>query len=66
MNYKSYFKWLEDYYRIDIKGNLQNIISEYFGDNLNVYTDQDLYEQFRKIIRSSKHSKINKYKKYDN
>lgn len=48
------------------KGNLQNIISEYFGDNLNVYTDQDLYEQFRKIIQSSKHSKINKYKKYDN
>ena len=66
MNYKSYFKWLEDYYRIDIKGNLQNIISEYFGNNLNVYTDQDLYEQFRKIIQSSKHSKINKYKKYDN
>ena len=52
MNYKSYFKWLEDYYRIDIKGNLQNIISEYFGDNLNVYTDQDLYEQFRKIKKS--------------
>ena len=44
MEYKNFFKWLELVYRVDITKNLQNTIKEHFGDDLNIYTDQDLYE----------------------
>lgn len=62
MDYKNFFKWLEDYYRIDIDKELQNTLSEHFGANLNIYTEQDLYEQSRKIIQNYQYS--NMYKKY--
>ncbi len=63
MDWKSYFKALEIAYRIEINQELQNTIKEHFGENLNIYTDQDLYEQTRKIIqnysyRNSKKPKI--------
>ena len=64
MDYKNFFKWLEDYYRIDIDKELQNTLSEHFGANLNIYTEQDLYEQSRKIIQNYKDKNITKYKKY--
>lgn len=64
MDYKNFFKWLEDYYRIDIDKELQNTLSEHFGANLNIYTEQDLYEQSRKIIQIYKDKNITKYKKY--
>lgn len=66
MDYKNFFKWLEITYRIDINKNLQNILEEHFGDNLNIYTEQDLYEQSRKIIQTYKENflQYNKYKKY--
>lgn len=51
MNWRSYFRVLEIAYRIEINQKLQNTIKEYFGENLNIYTDQDLYEQTRKIIQ---------------
>lgn len=51
MNWKSYFRALEIAYRIEINHELQNTIKEHFGENLNIYTDQDLYEQTRKIIQ---------------
>ena len=49
-------------YRIDINSELRNALTEHFGENLNIYTDQDLYEQSRKIIQNYQYS--NMYKKY--
>ena len=51
MNWKSYFRALEIANRIEINQELQNAIKEHFGENLNIYTDQDLCEQTRKIIQ---------------
>ena len=62
MEYKNFFRWLELAYRIDINRELRNTLTEYFGENLNIYTDQDLYEQSRKIIQNYQYS--NMYKKY--
>ena len=63
MEYKNFFKWLELAYRIDINSELRNTLVENFGENLNIYTDQDLYEQSRKIIQNYKDKYITKYKK---
>lgn len=52
MKYKNYFKWLENTYRIEINQELRNVIINHFGDNLNIYTEQDMYEQSRKLIQS--------------
>ena len=65
MEYKSFFKWLEIVYNVEITKDLQNTIKEHFGDNLNIYTDQDLYEQSRKLIQNYKDKFYqNKYNKY--
>lgn len=65
MNYKNFFRWLELAYRIDINSELRNTLTEHFGEDLNIYTDQDLYEQSRKIIQNYKDQYLqNKYKKY--
>jgi len=64
MKWKSYFESLEIMYRIEINQNLQNAIMEHFGDNLNIYTEQDMYEQSRKIIQSYKNQKLNIEKRY--
>ena len=55
---------LENFYRIDIDKELQNTLIEHFGANLNIYTEQDLYEQSRKIIQIHKDKIKTKYKKY--
>ncbi len=60
MEYKNFFRWLEIAYRIEINKKLQNTLVEHFGENLNIYTDQDLYEQSRKIIQAYKQECINK------
>ncbi len=62
MEYKNFFRWLELAYRIDINSELRNTLGEHFGEELNIYTDQDLYEQSRKIIQN--YQSTNKYKKY--
>ena len=68
MEYKNFFRWLELTYRIDINRELRNTLTEHFGENLNIYTDQDLYEQSRKIIQNYKDKYINQkyynYRKY--
>lgn len=65
MDYKNFFRWLEIAYKIEINKNLQDTLTEHFGDNLNIYTDQDLYEQSRKIIQNNKDQYFqNKYKRY--
>lgn len=65
MEYKNFFKWLELVYKIDITKNLQNTIREHFGEDLDIYTDQDLYEQSRKIIQTYKYKYLNnRYDKY--
>ena len=62
MDYKNFFRWLELAYRIDINRELRNTLAEHFGENLNIYTVQDLYEQSRKIIQNYQYA--NMYKKY--
>lgn len=64
MEYKNFFRWQELAYRIDINSELRNTLEEHFGANLNIYTDQDLYEQSRKIIQTYKDKYITKNKKY--
>lgn len=65
MDYRNFFRWLEITYRISINKELQNTLVEHFGDELNIYTDQDLYEQSRKIIQNYKNEYFqNKYSKY--
>ena len=64
MNYKNFFRWLELAYRIDINSELRNTLVEHFGENLDIYTEQDLYEQSRKIIQDYRERYITRYKKY--
>ncbi len=52
MNWKNYFNWLSNTYRIEINQELQNVIQAHFGEDLNIYTEQDMYEQTRKLIQS--------------
>ena len=65
MNYDSFFEWIEFTYRIDINKELRDTIIEHFGDNLNIYTEQDLYEQSRKIIQTYKDKYFTINHKYD-
>lgn len=53
----NYFRALEIRYNIEINKNLRKVIEEHFGNDLNIYTEQDLYEQTRKIIQSHKNYK---------
>ena len=64
MQWNNYFKSLEKMYRIEINQNLQNTITEHFGESLDIYTDQDMYEQARKIILTYKNQRLNKDKRY--
>ena len=54
MNWKNYFKWLSITYKIEINQELQNAIREHFENELNIYTEQDMYEQSRKTIQNYK------------
>lgn len=54
MNWDNYFKMLEITYKIKINQELRNALIEHFGANINIYTEQDMYEQSRKIIQESK------------
>jgi hypothetical protein len=68
MEYKNFFRWLELLYKIDINRELRSALVEHFGVDLDIYTEQDLYEQSRKIIQTYKDKCINtkyyKYRKY--
>lgn len=68
MEWNNYFKWLELTYKIDINKELRNTLEEHFGDNSNIYTEEDLYECSRKIIQTFHDKYINKkyykYRKY--
>lgn len=59
MEYKNFFKWLELTYRIDINKQLQNTLTEHFGESLNIYTDQICMNSPEK---SYKNIKINIFK----
>lgn len=59
MKLDNYIRSIESVYGVEINKNLRKIIEEHFGDNLNIYTEQDMYEQSQKIIQTYKY----KYKK---
>lgn len=66
MDYKNYFNWLSSIYGTEINHYLRNVITAHFNDNLNIYAEDDLYEQSQKIIQnySDKYLKINYIKLY--
>lgn len=68
MEWNNFLRWLELYYTIDINSELRNTLEEHFGESLDIYTEQDLYEQSRKIIQNFKYECINtkyyRYRKY--
>ena len=45
MKWNNYFRRLELKYNIEINKNLRKAIEEYFGDSLNIYTEQDMYNE---------------------
>lgn len=57
MKWTNYFNTLEKMYRIKIDSKLQDTIQHHFGTDLGLYTEQDMYEQSRKIIESYQFSK---------
>lgn len=61
MDWDNYFNSLSIQYRIEINQTLQNAIKEHFGENLNIYTEQDMYEQTRKIIQNHHKYIYNRY-----
>lgn len=64
MDWNKYINTLEKTYRIKIDSRLRNTIINYFIEDLNLYTEQDMYEQSRKLVLSSYYSKINGNKNY--
>lgn len=63
MNWSNYFKSLEEMYRIKIDSTLRSAIKNNFTEDCNIFTEQDMYEQTRKIVQTYQYSKINnKYK----
>lgn len=51
---------LEMSYRTEINQELHNAIREHFGTNMNIYTEQDLCEQTRKVIQEYMYRNSNK------
>ena len=60
MNWNKYFKAIEMANRTEINQELRNVIKEHLGSNLNIYTEQDLCEQTRKVIQEYTYRKSNK------
>lgn len=54
MELDNYIRSLEIRYRVEINKELRKTIAQYFGEDSNIYTEQDLYEQTRKIIQNYK------------
>ncbi len=66
MKYNNYFNWLEKTYRIEINSELRDVLQKHFGDNLNIYSEQDMYEQTRKVIQKyQERYLIIKFSKYE-
>ena len=67
MKYNNYIRCLEKTYNIEINKEIRNTLGEYFGNDLNAYTEQDLYETSERNIKiyTIKHLK-NMYKEYKN
>lgn len=66
MDWNKYINTLENIYRIKIDSQLRNAIINHFIEDLNLNTEQDMYEQSNKLILSSYYSKINGKKNYKN
>lgn len=60
MDWERYFMALEMLYRAEINQELRNAIKELFGTNTNIYTEQDLCEQTRKVIQEYMYRNSNK------
>lgn len=62
MNWDNYFRTLEITYKIEINRKLRSTLKEHFRINLNIYIEQDLYEQSRKLIQNNKDKYCKKHK----
>lgn len=54
MQWNNYLKWLEMTYRTEINHQVRTNIKEHFRNDLNIYTDEEMYEKSQKIIQDYK------------
>lgn len=57
MNWNYYFNTLERINKIKLDNDLKNTIINHFKDDLLLYTEQDIYEQTRRLIYNSKYNR---------
>jgi hypothetical protein len=62
MEYSNYFRTLEIIYKVKLDSTLRNTIQNHFTEELNLFTEQDMYEHSRKAILSYCFRKINSEK----
>ena len=62
MQYSNYFRTLEIIYKVKLDSTLRNTIQNHFTEELNLFTEQDMYEQASKAIQSYCFRKINNEK----
>ena len=62
MDYSNYFRTLEIIYKVKLDSTLRNTIQNHFIEELNLFTEQDMYEQHQKAIQSYFFRKINSKK----
>jgi len=59
MEFSNYFRTLEIKYNMKLDSTLKNTIQNHFTEELNLFSEQDMYEQSRKVILSYGFRKIN-------
>jgi len=59
MEWSNYFRTLENVYKIKFDSTLKDTIKNHFTEELNLFTEQDMYEQTRKIVQAYRFSRIN-------
>ena len=62
MEYANYFRTLEKIYNVKLDSTLRNTIQNHFIEELNLFTEQDMYEHTQKAILSYCFRKINNQK----
>ena len=62
MVYSNYFRTLEIIYKVKLNSTLRNTIQNHFIEELNLFTEQDMYEHTKKTILSYCFRKINSKK----
>lgn len=62
MEWSNYFRTLEIMYKMKFDSTIKYTIKNHFIEELNLFTEQDMYEQTKKIVQAYRYSKINNRK----